>query len=154
MHRVLQDDGRQPAPTAPPVLPARNRPVALVAAVTLLALSGLVVLFLFDPARHALYPTCVFKHMTGYDCPGCGGLRAVHQLLRGDVVRAFQLNAMVVLALPVLGLWAFQVWRRPTRQSPRPKGRRLFWLATLVLLVLLFGIARNLSFWPFGVTPM
>lgn len=39
------------------------------------------VLFVVDPARHRVTPRCPIRTVTGFDCPGCGGLRAVHELL-------------------------------------------------------------------------
>ena len=46
------------------------------------ALLGLAaVLFFFNPAQSGFYPFCVFHRTTGLLCPGCGSLRALHQLL-------------------------------------------------------------------------
>lgn len=117
------------------------------------ALIGLLVLFLFDPAQHALYPMCVFKKVTGYDCPGCGGLRAMHHLLRGDLIGAFQLNAMVIIALPLTLVWlAIRRFNRDRRRSP--SGKQVLWMVwSIALGLVLFGIVRNLPFWPFGITP-
>jgi len=117
------------------------------------ALIGLLVLFLFDPAQHALYPMCVFKKVTGYDCPGCGGLRAMHHLLRGDLIGAFQLNAMVIIALPLTLVWlAIRRFNRDRRRSP--SGKQILWMVwSIALGLVLFGIVRNLPFWPFGITP-
>ena len=113
----------------------------------------LVVLFLFDPARHAFFPVCLFKRLTGYDCPGCGGLRAFHHLLRGDFWEAFRLNPLVVTALPFLGVWAVRACLRPGKRSRSGSGPALFWAWLLLAVVVLFGIIRNLPIWPFGVTP-
>lgn len=119
-----------------------------------LGLLGLALLFLFDPTQHALYPVCLFKKMTGYDCPGCGGLRAMHQLLHGDLGQAFRLNAMVVTAVPLLGLFAIRAWSRATSTTPHRSSPIMFWAWVLVALIVLFGIVRNLPLWPFGVTPV
>ncbi len=110
------------------------------------ALVGVVVLFVFDPATHGFYPFCLFHRLTGLDCPGCGGLRAVHQLTHGHLAAAWRLNALVVLALPVVagagGRW---LWRRATGR-PAPAVRPVwFWLLLVILLA--FGVLRNLS-WP------
>jgi hypothetical protein len=120
--------------------------------ISAIVLAGLLVLLLFDPARHALYPMCVFKKVTGYDCPGCGGLRAMHHLLRGDIVGAFQLNAMAMVALPLTLAWLVFYWRRRGQRQPLT-GRKALWIVWAIALVLvLFGIVRNLPFWPFGIT--
>jgi len=50
-------------------------------------------LYTFPPGGpQSLYPRCVFHAVTGLLCPGCGTTRALHQLLHGHVVAAFQLN--------------------------------------------------------------
>jgi hypothetical protein len=138
----------------PPVESSRSWPLPLLLALGFLALIGLGLLFLFDPARHALYPVCLFKKMTGYDCPGCGGLRSVHQLLRGEVWEAVQLNAMVVVAFPLLAVWAVRAWMRSRNVLRSPGKPLMVWAWLLILLIVLFGVVRNLPFWPFGVTPM
>ncbi len=34
-------------------------------------------------------PRCLFKLITGYECPGCGSQRAFHSLLHGDIAAAW-----------------------------------------------------------------
>ncbi len=145
-----------PDESAPPRMASAARwPVPLVLALAALGLLGLALLFLFDPARHALYPVCLFKKMTGCDCPGCGGLRAVHQLLRGDVAQALRLNAMVVAAVPALAFLLIRARLHSRRRNPPRRGFAVVgWVWLLAAVVVLFGIVRNLPFWPFGVTPM
>lgn len=63
-----------------------------------------VVLYLFDPATAGFYPPCLFRSLFGFQCPGCGSLRAAHQLLHGDVAAAWALNRTVVVALPLAAL--------------------------------------------------
>jgi hypothetical protein len=109
------------------------------------ALLGAVALFLFDPAQHGFYPRCFFKMTTGLDCPGCGGLRATHQLLHGDIRAAFALNPLFIVAIPVSAFWAA---RSLTERLTQKKWPRL--VPTLAALwiggaaVVLFGILRNL----------
>lgn len=41
-----------------------------------------------DPHNADLvYPLCLFKLLTGWNCPFCGGLRLMHDLLHGDLER-------------------------------------------------------------------
>jgi hypothetical protein len=132
----------------------RSWPWPLVLALGSLVVLVLALLFLFDPARHAFYPVCLFKKTTGYDCPGCGGLRSVHQLLRGDIWQAFQLNAMVVVALPLFAVGALIRGVIVARGVPR--RARGFWVGAWLLVagIVVFGVLRNLPLWPFGVTAM
>ena len=62
------------------------------------------VLFLFDPATARFYPPCLFKTFLGTQCPGCGSLRAAHQLLHGNVSQAWALNKSLLIALPLAAL--------------------------------------------------
>jgi len=84
-----------------------------------------IVLFLFDPATAGFYPPCLFKSLFGWPCPGCGSLRALHQLLHGRLAAAWELNRNVVIALPLAaileGVRALRgrlSGRRPPRASP------------------------------------
>jgi|SRR5688572_7456445 len=77
-----------------------------------LALGGAVaaaaaLLYIFDPASTPFYPACPLRALTGLLCPLCGGLRAAHALLHGQVLDAVALNPFllaVALAWPVLPL--------------------------------------------------
>lgn len=114
----------------------------------LLAVAGVgsvVVLFFFDPSQHGFYPLCLFHRFTGLDCPGCGGLRATHQLLHGHIAKALRLNALVVLAVPVLMVLAVRwIGQRLRGSQIPPKPLSVFWLWVLLAVVIGFGIVRNL----------
>jgi hypothetical protein len=73
---------------------------------TLLILAGAaaVVLLVFDPATADFFPPCLFRSLFGFQCPGCGSLRAAHQLLHGDLAAAWALNRTVFVALPLAAL--------------------------------------------------
>ena len=55
-----------------------------------------------NPATSYLMPKCLFKMLTGYDCPSCGGQRALHTLLNGRFRDAFMLNPFLFLVAPYL----------------------------------------------------
>src|SRR6185436_5860637 len=107
---------------------------------------GAGVLFLFNPAEKGIYPLCLFHASTGLLCPGCGSLRAMHQLLHGNLVAAMHYNALLVLCLPI-GAWyggrfAVAKWNREPFVFRVPSAA--LWSGLGVLLV--FGILRNLPF--------
>jgi Protein of unknown function (DUF2752) len=111
-----------------------------------LALGACVVLYAIDPARPGFYPTCPFFALTGWYCPGCGTLRGLHQLLRGDPGRAFGLNPLTTLLLPVViyglasaGLGALRGRGLPSVFVPPS------WIRGLLALVVAFWIGRNLD---------
>lgn len=131
----------------PPIIGGRPTPKWyrlgwLILAVVLLAALGL--LFGFNPAHHSFYPSCAFYRLTGLQCPGCGGLRAVHHLLHGDILTALRFNPLFVLALPVAAWFVVRrVWCGPSAKpfSHRTQARWA-WLTLAVLVV--FWIVRNL----------
>ena len=63
--------------------------------------------YFYDPASAAFYPSCPLRALTGLLCPLCGGLRAAHALLHGRVLEAVALNPFLFaagLAGPVVPL--------------------------------------------------
>ena len=107
--------------------------------------AALVLLYLFNPVEHGFFPKCVFHSLTGLDCPGCGGLRATHQLLHGNIVGAVQLNPLFVMLLPVGGFFAFrQVFYLLTRRWLPQPFQRAQWAMFLAVVIIAFGVLRNL----------
>ena len=103
-----------------------------------------VVLFCFDPAVAGFYPICMFHRITGLQCPGCGGLRAAHQLLRGNIAAAYHLNALVVFGAPLAVAFTVRQVLRALRHQPASFEIRPSWLWTGIAVLVVFGIARNL----------
>jgi hypothetical protein len=105
------------------------------------------VLFTFAPSEHAFYPRCIFHALTGLQCPGCGGTRALYHLLHFHLADAMRYNALVsVLAPLVLAYFVFWYWRVVrTGCGPRIRLPRLVFVAAYVV-VLLFGVVRNIPF--------
>ena len=126
-----------------PAMPKRATVVAAVAAVGL-AVAGVWALRTFDPnAAGSLFPPCVFHSLTGLYCPGCGLTRALHALVHFDLARAFAMNALVVLSLPLLALMGLDGvgGRRLLPAAPaRVLSNGFYWIGAL----LLFGVLRNL----------
>ena len=123
-----------------------------IAALIMLALAGTMVLFLYDPARYPVYPVCTFHRVTGWQCPGCGSLRAVHNLLHGHLATAFQFNPLLVLSLPALGWFAGrQVYQGITGRRLRPLEVRPAWIWILFTVVIVFTLVRNLPASPLAL---
>jgi hypothetical protein len=113
--------------------------IALAAVVMLLAV------FRLNPAEHSFFPRCFFHTWTGLNCPGCGGQRAVHHLLRGHLAVALRCNALFVSLLPVAAwyLTRFILHRTSGYRLPSPFWHHA-WPWILAGLVIAFGIVRNL----------
>jgi hypothetical protein len=123
-----------------------TRPVSVAAPLAVLAggVAAVVVVATSDPEEPGHYPTCPFLSVTGWWCPGCGSLRAVHALAHGDIGTAIDRNVLTVLAVPALVL-AWVAWLRRT-VTGRPRSR---WAAPpaalwgLLATVVAFWVLRN-----------
>ncbi|WP_406832408.1 DUF2752 domain-containing protein [Pedococcus sp. KACC 23699] len=128
-------------------LVGRVRGVLLPVASAGAALAGGLVVALVDPNEAGHYPTCPFLALTGAYCPGCGSLRAIHALARGDVATAMARNPFAVVALVglVVGwvLWTWRLWN----------GRRRTWVVpawaihAFLAAVMAFWVLRNVPGW-------
>ena len=109
-----------------------------------MAVVGLI-LFFFNPAQHAFYPQCFFHRWTGWQCPGCGGLRATHQLLHGNFAEAFRLNSLFIFLLPIGAWFGLReiVWQLRGKKLPAIFARP-GWGWFLLGLAIIFTILRNL----------
>ncbi len=118
------------------------RPATLGLAALLAAAVGLV-LFWFDPSQYHFYPICYFHQTTGLLCPGCGALRAMHQLLHGHPAAAFRFNPILVVALPIL---AWVGIRHAMERASKPRAAlrvRPLWLWLILAAVLVVSALRN-----------
>ncbi len=101
-----------------------------------------VLVALRDPHRGG-YGVCPILALTGVYCAGCGGLRAAHDLVNGDVAGAWSMNPMLTVAMPVLALvWATWTFRAATGRQPWHPPTWL-WIA-IGAVVLAFTVLRNI----------
>lgn len=97
-----------------------------------------------DPYSEGHFPGCMWVALSGFWCPGCGGLRATHELFHGDVAAALALNPVVVLVILPLGVVALALWWRSAWMG-RPFPRIPMWLAIgLPSALAVFWVARNI----------
>ena len=131
-------------------LGARVRSLLLPAAVAAAGAAGLALVAVVDPNEPGHYPVCPLLTLTGLYCPGCGTLRALHALTRADLGTALGLNPLAVVLIPVVAAlwarWAVRSWQgRPfATKGPHPA---IIW-GFLVLLIA-YGVVRNLPFGDF-----
>ncbi|MEJ5868662.1 DUF2752 domain-containing protein [Pseudokineococcus sp. 5B2Z-1] len=106
-------------------MPRRWPPLVLGAA----GAAALTAVALRDPHVPGSWGTCPVLLVTGLPCPGCGGLRAVSDLLAGQPLTALGSNALAVV-LVVGGALAWAAWttaalrRRPLRLVDAVTDRR------------------------------
>lgn len=106
----------------------------------------------FDPSKANFFPVCPLYTMTGLACPGCGLTRGFHSLFHGDIIPALDYNFLIPVWAAIFG-WVFVslllrvirgrgLWMWPTRPG-------FLWSFLIVLVV--FGIVRNVPVWPLTI---
>ncbi|HSP13812.1 MAG TPA: DUF2752 domain-containing protein [Thermoanaerobaculia bacterium] len=110
-----------------------------VSAAALGAAGALFAVYAFDPATASFFPRCMFHQLTGLQCPGCGGTRALHALLHGNVIEALRFNAFLVMTGPFVALGAASEVVGRSEMLRRPW---IGWTAALALIA--WGVVRNL----------
>ncbi|HYO40174.1 MAG TPA: DUF2752 domain-containing protein [Nocardioidaceae bacterium] len=100
-------------------------------------LGASALLHLRDPHRSGTWGFCPWLLLTGTFCPGCGGLRAAHDLTNLDLRAAASSNLLFVTSLPLLVLW----WGRSTVDRWRGVVRAGDPRRPLVLTALVLGVA-------------
>ncbi|KJX75227.1 DUF2752 domain-containing protein [Mycobacterium lepromatosis] len=97
----------------------------------------------FDPHNADLvYPLCPFRLLTGWNCPLCGGLRLMHDLLHGDLAASVNDNVFLLVGIPVLVGWV--VPRRCFGQSVLPTAA----LLTVMVASIVWTVLRNVPGFP------
>lgn len=136
-------DGRPGGTSAVPFV-TRLGALAGPAAVGAFAAAVTATAALRDPNRSGSYLGCPFHALTGWYCPLCGSTRALHDLARLDVVSAWGMNPVLVVAAPLLVIawlrWGRRLWTRrpPPRVGVSPRGA-----AVVLGALLVFGVLRN-----------
>ena len=122
--------------------------VALIA----LGFAGVAILYTFDPRNPGTYPICPFLGLTGFHCPGCGTLRALHQLLHGNIIAALGYNPLTVLSLPFI---AYSFTDGVMRAFRIKNLRRVFiphqYIWALFVGIVAFWLLRNVPIEPLTV---
>lgn len=108
-----------------------------------LLLAGSLVWF-YSSAPQSAMPRCIWKLLTGLQCPGCGSQRFVQAMLKGKVAEAVSYNYLLVALVPLL-IW-LGVLELLRKHNPALYARcHPSWLATsLIILLSVWTIARNL----------
>gem|GEM_PF-890153 len=104
------------------------------AAGVLILFAGGIFFYFCDPAKCGRLPHCPLHEWTGLYCTGCGGTRALHSLLHGDLAGCFHLNALLLPGMLLAGLL---LWK------PRLARKPVLWTGIAIVIVL-FAVLRNL----------
>lgn len=126
--------------------PENTRNVRIVACVFFFLCLAVFVVWRIDFSQIHI-PICSFYLVTGFRCPGCGGLRAAHALLHGDIAGAWKYNPLVVLLGPWFAYGVIMWAGANVSGCALWPGRWLYSLPFLVLIgigAIIFAVLRNL----------
>ncbi|MBQ5337522.1 MAG: DUF2752 domain-containing protein [Oscillospiraceae bacterium] len=86
---------------------------------------------------------CPIKLISGFYCPGCGCTRAVHFLLRFDLLSSLRSNPSIILMCIAIALWyselLFKTFGKNIKLFPRKKA---FYIVLTIALTV-FYVIRN-----------
>lgn len=132
------------------ISPTAERMLAAAGVTALAAGSGAVAYF--DPSKITMIPVCPLYYLTGFACPGCGLTRGFHSLFHGEILTAIDFNALI----PVWVLIFSYVGVSLVLFAVRGKGLPMWpttpkFLGIFLIVLLAFGILRNLPIYPFTI---
>ena len=124
--------------------------------IVLSSIFSLWLVLYFFPATESYacewYPPCPFHALTGFHCSGCGALRGMSCLAKGDIFGAWRKNKLMVLTLPYL-FWKLLVFGLEccgfNNLGTRRKCADPRWIWALLIVVILYWILRNIPCYPF-----
>lgn len=115
---------------------------------------GLIVYYFFtnNPSNNeAAFLRCPSNFLFDINCPGCGAQRSFYHLLHFEFAQAFRFNALFIIFFPLLvyclGVWMYNLVFKQQKSIRFLSSNRI--LLGFLLLILVFGILRNLPFYPF-----
>lgn len=96
-----------------------------------------------DPHRvGSPFPPCPFRLLTGWYCPGCGGLRMTYDVMHADLAAAAADNLLLLVGLPALAIW-WLLRRRQRRPAVTPAA-----VIVVAVAAVAWTVARNLPGFP------
>lgn len=88
---------------------------------------------------------CIFKLITGYDCPGCGITRCLFSLINLDIKSAFNYNALVtILIVPFSTYYCYMNYCYVLGKNNNAKKYVNKISIILLIVCFIYGIWRNL----------
>ena len=127
-----------------------HRVLAATAAGTFAA--GSAAVWYFDPTTAGFFPVCPLYTLTGFACPGCGLTRGFHALFHGDISAAMGFNDLVpIVAIGMIYVFVSLVRFAATGRPIPIRGLKPGWLWATLIVLCIFGILRNLPFYPFNL---
>ncbi len=130
-----------------PVLKIEHRIKSFILIAIIIA--AIILLYKINPSTSSFFPSCPVYTITGLYCPGCGSLRALHQLFHGNISNAFGFNPLMVIALPFIAYSFLSYILDGITGKTLPKiFIPAFYIWLILGIILLFGILRNIRIYP------
>lgn len=105
----------------------------------------ILILYFFNPAQHIVFIPCWFYELTGYKCPGCGGLRASHLILHGNFSEAFRYNILIFFFIPPISIFVINnFWILIKEKKLIQIKLADFWVYISLALIIIYWIIRNI----------
>jgi len=95
---------------------------------------------------------CTILYLTGLQCPGCGGQRALHYLLHGEILTAICYNILFVVGFPFLLYLYYVLLQMYVLKNEKYLKRTIIstrFVIVFLVVLLLFFILRNIPVEPF-----
>ena len=106
----------------------------------------IVIYKVYNPIESDYFPKCVFKYITGFECPGCGSQRSIHHLLNLEIEDAIRENPLLVFSLPYVFL-GFLFDLNTSANEKYIKWRKILFgkkaIYTILIIIISFWIIRN-----------
>lgn len=97
-------------------------------------------------------PPCPFYTLTGLYCFGCGAGRCLQALLHFRIYAAWRLNPLMIICLPLVAYYLFKIYfgfvfGRDVLPFPTIRSRAFG--ITVLVIVIAYGVLRNIPVFPF-----
>lgn len=138
-----------PISTPPPLPPELRRnkkrnfgALFIIVAMAIAFIALAIYFYHHDPMQGGI--KCTFKSLTGYDCPGCGSQRALHALVHGQIIEAWNYNPLAFIAFPTAALYIIvELWRERFARIHAIITHR-YACAAILVAIIAYWILRNL----------
>ncbi len=97
-----------------------------------------------DPYTSEILPPCPVLQLTGWQCPGCGGIRAFSSLLHGDIVQSVAMNPLLLALYAAAALITASAIATTKARSRLGNNLAFAALALVVAAGLYSAVVRNL----------
>lgn len=120
----------------------QNKPFLTVAATLVVVVTVIMIYTYLDP-NMIWMPKCPVKMLTGYDCPGCGSQRALHAILNGDFIGAWNFNPALIVSIPIILILVLAQFKRERFPQFYRATRHPFVPIFILVSIILWTVFRN-----------